>query len=334
MSEKATVPVGSHVPAEQGLTRVVQREDYSSPDSLVPESHLSFDLDAEATQVVSPMRVERNSAGTGDTLSVLDGEDLELISVALDGNPPADSEYRVSDGQLEVFGVPDSFDLEVFTGIRRASNTKLMGLYASGDVLCTQREAEGFRRITFALGRPDILTKVTTHITADAKGYPITLSNGNCVSESLGADGKLTPVWRNPFPKPSYLIALVAGRFALLRDEFVTQRDRRVDLRIYADQRHIQDCKFAMQSLKRAMRWDEEVFGCECDLDVFMVVAVEDFNFGAMENKGLNIFNTVAILASSDTATDARYARIEVIVAHEYFHNWSGNRVICKDWFK
>ena len=332
--EEVPVPKKAPVPAEQGLARVVRREDYSPPDFHVPEANLSFDLDAEVTQVISRMRFERNSAGSGGGSLVLDGDELELVSVALDGDLLADNEYRVRDAQIELFEVPDSFELKVVTRIRPANNTRLMGLYASGDVLCTQCEAEGFRRITFALDRPDVLMKVTTQITADEQTYPVTLSNGNCVSESLDADGRLTRTWQDPFPKPSYLFALVAGRFSLLRDEFVTQGDRRIELRIYADEGHIEDCEFAMQALKRAMRWDEEVFGREYDLDVFMVVAVEDFNFGAMENKGLNIFNTAAILASPDTATDAHYARIEAIVAHEYFHNWSGNRVTCRDWFQ
>ena len=312
--------------------QLTRREDYSPPDFALPEARLDFDLDAEVTEVTACMRFERQA---GDARSlVLQGDELELVSVKLDGNPLADNEYRVSATQLEVFDVPDAFEIEVVTRIRPSANTGLMGLYASGEMLCTQCEPEGFRRITYAPDRPDVLMKVTTRITADQGNYPVALSNGNCVSESLGADGRRTWVWEDPFPKPSYLFALVAGRFAVLRDEFVTGGGRRVELRIYSEEDHIGECGFAMQSLKRAMRWDEEVYGREYDLDAFMIVAVEDFNFGAMENKGLNIFNTSVILASPDTATDATYARVEAVIAHEYFHNWSGNRVTCRDWFQ
>ena len=312
--------------------QLTRREDYSPPDFALPEARLDFDLDAEVTEVTACMRFERR-AGDAKSL-VLQGDELELVSVKLDGNPLADNEYQVSAAQLEVFDVPDAFELEVVTRIRPSANTGLMGLYASGEMLCTQCEPEGFRRITYAPDRPDVLMKVTTRITADQGNYPVALSNGNCVSESLGADGRRTWVWEDPFPKPSYLFALVAGRFAVLRDEFVTGGGRRVELRIYSEEDHIGECGFAMQSLKRAMRWDEEVYGREYDLDAFMIVAVEDFNFGAMENKGLNIFNTSVILASPDTATDATYARVEAVIAHEYFHNWSGNRVTCRDWFQ
>ena len=312
--------------------QLTRREDYSPPDFALPEARLDFDLDAEVTEVTACMRFERR-AGDAKSL-VLQGDELELVSVKLDGNPLADNEYQVSAAQLEVFDVPDAFELEVVTRIRPSANTGLMGLYASGEMLCTQCEPEGFRRITYAPDRPDVLMKVTTRITADQGNYPVALSNGNCVSESLGADGRRTWVWEDPFPKPSYLFALVAGRFAVLRDEFVTGGGRRVELRIYSEEDHIGECGFAMQSLKRAMRWDEEVYGREYDLDGFMIVAVEDFNFGAMENKGLNIFNTSVILASPDTATDATYARVEAVIAHEYFHNWSGNRVTCRDWFQ
>ena len=312
--------------------QLTRREDYSPPDFALPEARLDFDLDAEVTEVTACMRFERR-AGDAKSL-VLQGDELKLVSVKLDGNPLADNEYQVSAAQLEVFDVPDAFELEVVTRIRPSANTGLMGLYASGEMLCTQCEPEGFRRITYAPDRPDVLMKVTTRITADQGNYPVALSNGNCVSESLGADGRRTWVWEDPFPKPSYLFALVAGRFAVLRDEFVTGGGRRVELRIYSEEDHIAECGFAMQALKRAMRWDEEVYGREYDLDGFMIVAVEDFNFGAMENKGLNIFNTSVILASPDTATDATYARVEAVIAHEYFHNWSGNRVTCRDWFQ
>ena len=312
--------------------QLTRREDYSPPDFALPEARLDFDLDAEVTEVTACMRFERRA---GDARSlVLQGDELELVSVKLDGNPLADNEYRVSATQLEVFNVPDAFEIEVVTRIRPSANTGLMGLYASGEMLCTQCEPEGFRRITYAPDRPDVLMKVTTRITADQGNYPVALSNGNCVSESLGADGRRTSVWEDPFPKPSYLFALVAGRFAVLRDEFITGSGRRVELCIYSEEDHIGECGFAMQALKRAMRWDEEVYGREYDLDSFMIVAVEDFNFGAMENKGLNIFNTSVILASPDTATDATYARVEAVIAHEYFHNWSGNRVTCRDWFQ
>lgn len=310
----------------------VRREDYSPPEFLLPEAELDLDLDAEVTRVTSRMRFERRNVDAKSL--VLAGDELELVLVKLDGILLAKNEYEAEKDRLEVFDVPDAFELEVVTKIRPSGNTALMGLYASGEILCTQCEPEGFRRITYAPDRPDVLMKVTTRITADQEAYPVALSNGNCVSESLAEDGRRTWVWQDPFPKPSYLFALVAGDFEVLRDEFVTESGHRVELNIYAAAEFIERCGFAMQALKRAMRWDEKVYGREYDLDNFMIVAVEDFNFGAMENKGLNIFNSAVILASPDTATDASYARIEAVIAHEYFHNWSGNRVTCRDWFQ
>jgi aminopeptidase N len=254
--------------------------------------------------------------------------------VRVDGSPVSDNALRLGDGWLELSGLGANAEVEIVTRIRPEENTALEGLYKSGGMYCTQCEAEGFRRITYYQDRPDVLATFTTTIVADAERYPVLLSNGNAVADERLGDGRRKVTWHDPFPKPSYLFALVAGDLALKRDRFVTASGRTVDLRIYSEPHNIGQCDYAMDALKRAMRWDEEAFGREYDLDVFMIVAVEDFNMGAMENKGLNIFNTSCVLASPDTATDAAYQRVEAVVAHEYFHNWSGNRVTCRDWFQ
>ena len=298
----------------------------------VRETRLEFDLQDGETVVKSALSVVRKP-GTGEPL-VLDGVSLDLRRVAVDGVPLKGNEYSVGDESLTIFDVGDRCRVEVTVAIRPEQNTALEGLYKSKSMYCTQCEAEGFRHITYFPDRPDVLSRFTTTITADAEGFPVLLSNGNRTGSDLVSDTRHRATWHDPFPKPAYLFALVAGDLAVLEDEFVTRSGRTVPLRIYTEPHNIRQCDFPMAVLKRAMRWDEERFGREYDLDVFMIVAVEDFNFGAMENKGLNIFNTSAILAHQDTATDQRFTFVESVVAHEYFHNWSGNRVTCRDWFQ
>ena len=314
--------------------KAIRLAEYQPPNHLITDTHLEFDLGDGVTQVTSRLQIRRS----GDASSLrLDGQELELVSVAVDGRLITSNEYQVDDDSLTLFDLPEACELTVVTRIRPEQNVALEGLYKSGGrsggMYCTQCEAEGFRKITYYLDRPDVLARFTTTIVADPR-YPVLLSNGNPIDERTLADGRRSVTWQDPFPKPSYLFALVAGDLALLRDEFVTASGRRVELRIYSEPHNISQCDYAMGALKRAMRWDEQVYGREYDLDIFMIVAVEDFNMGAMENKGLNIFNTSCVLASPDTATDLAYQHVEAVVAHEYFHNWSGNRVTCRDWFQ
>ena len=307
----------------------IRRTDYRAPPFRVEATRLSFDLQEGATTVTSAMDVERS--GDGDL--VLDGQDLQLLSIEVDGRALGGNEYRVEDDRLTLFAIPDRAEVRIVTRIEPEQNTALEGLYRSGSMYCTQCEAEGFRKITYYPDRPDVLSRFTTTIEADAQAYPVLLSNGNLIEDETH-QGRRRVTWEDPFPKPSYLFALVAGDLAVKRDTFVTAGGREVRLEIYSEPHNIEQCDFAMGALRRAMRWDEQRFGREYDLDVFMIVAVEDFNMGAMENKGLNIFNTSAVLASPDTAVDAAYQRVEAIIGHEYFHNWSGNRVTCRDWFQ
>ncbi len=312
----------------------IKLDEYRVPVYLVDETHLDFDIKPECTEVSSRLVLRRNPKDESSAAGIVfDGQDLQLLKIELDGRPLGDNEYQVSDNHLEVFNLPDSCELGLVTRIYPEKNTALEGLYKSG-MYCTQCEAEGFRKITYYPDRPDVLSRFTTTIIADDTSYPTMLSNGNRVNEHRQSDGRLAVTWHDPFPKPSYLFALVAGDLALLEDEFTTGSNRKIALRIYSEAHNIDQCGYAMDALKRAMRWDEEVFGREYDLDNFMIVAVDDFNMGAMENKGLNIFNTSCVLASADTATDVAYERVEAVVAHEYFHNWSGNRVTCRDWFQ
>lgn len=308
------------------------RDRYQPYSFEVPETRLAFDLRDGETVVTSALVVERKR-GTTDPL-VLDGVGLELRRVAVDGVPLAGNEYAVDDESLTVFDVGERCLVEVTVAIRPEDNKALEGLYKSKSMYCTQCEAEGFRHITYYPDRPDVLSRFTTAITADAERFPVLLSNGNCTATGAESDGRHRATWHDPFPKPAYLFALVAGDLAVLDDEFVTRSGRTVALRIFSEPHNIGKCEFPMAVLKRAMRWDEDRFGREYDLDVFMIVAVEDFNAGAMENKGLNIFNISAFLAHKDTATDDRFTFVESVVAHEYFHNWSGNRVTCRDWFQ
>jgi len=318
---------------KEGQPRAVQLSEYRAPAYRVTDTRLRFEIGDGTTRVTSRLSIVR-APGEAPAALVLDGCELELESVAIDGRALSNNEFQTDDVQLRVHEVPERFELDIVTRIHPEQNTALEGLYKSSRMYCTQCEAEGFRKITYFPDRPDVLSRFTTTIVADGARYPTLLSNGNRVAERPLPDGRTEVTWEDPFPKPSYLFALVAGNLAVLEDQFVSASRRRVALRIYSEPHHIEQCHYAMDALKRAMRWDEQVYGREYDLDVFMIVAVEDFNMGAMENKGLNIFNTSCVLATSDTATDAAYQHVEAVVAHEYFHNWSGNRVTCRDWFQ
>ncbi|MCA0893959.1 aminopeptidase N [Microbulbifer agarilyticus] len=311
-------------------------KDYQVPDYLIDRTDLTFDLDPQATLVKSRLQVRRNPAAdaTGELPPLwLDGVDLELLSVAVDGELlPAQRYSEQADGLLLTVD-KESFVLEVQTRIAPESNTSLEGLYLSNGMYCTQCEAEGFRKITFYPDRPDVMSVFTTTIVAPAT-YPVLLSNGNKIDSGTTEDGRLRVTWEDPFAKPSYLFALVAGDLQFVEDHFTTSSGRKVTLQLFTEPKNIGKTAHAMESLKKSMKWDEEVYGREYDLDIFMIVAVDHFNMGAMENKGLNIFNSACVLASPETATDAAFQRIEAIVAHEYFHNWSGNRVTCRDWFQ
>ncbi|HEY1612328.1 MAG TPA: aminopeptidase N [Rhizomicrobium sp.] len=312
--------------------RAVRLNDYRPPAYRVTEVALDFSLDPERTRVVSRMRIERSA--TAPAPLVLNGEELRLISVTLDDRPLAPDDYLVAHDTLTITSVPERFTLEIATEIAPAGNTALEGLYLAKGIFCTQCEAEGFRRITYFPDRPDVLAIFTTRIEGPSDVCPILLSNGNLVGQGEAGGGRHFALWHDPFPKPCYLFALVAGDLGMIEDAFVTMSGRRVTLRIYVEHGNEARALYAMDSLKRAMRWDEEAYGREYDLDIFMIVAVSAFNMGAMENKGLNIFNDKVLLASPETATDDDYARIESVVAHEYFHNWTGNRITCRDWFQ
>ncbi len=309
-------------------------EDYAPPPFLVDSVHLRFDLGHEETGVRSTLAVRRNPQAARAQDLVLDGHRLPLVSAHIDGSAVPARRLALTDEHLTLRRVPDAFTLELETRLRPQDNTALEGLYRSADTFCTQCEAEGFRRITWFLDRPDVMTVFTTTITADAKRYPVLLSNGDAVERVALEGGRHAVTWHDPFPKPTYLFALVAGDLARVEDRFVTRSGREVALHIYVEHHNRDRCAHAMESLKKAMRWDEEVYGLEYDLDTYMIVAVDDFNMGAMENKGLNVFNSKYVLARPDTATDADFASIEGVIAHEYFHNWTGNRVTCRDWFQ
>ena len=307
-------------------------QDYQPPAFLTPSVELEFVLDPDATLVTARQRMERNPAGSGEL--VLRGEEQELVAIRLDGVPLPPERYRVNGEQLTLSDLPDACTLEVTSRISPKANTSLMGLYVSNGVFCTQCEPEGFRRIIWSQDRPDVMSVYRVRIEADEAAYPALLSNGNLLETGKLPGGRHWAQWEDPFPKPSYLFALVAGNLACLADEFVTRSGRTVQLRIYSEHANIGQCDHAMESLKKSMKWDEDRYGLEYDLDLFQIVAVSDFNFGAMENKGLNIFNTSATLARRDTATDFDFVNVERIIAHEYFHNWTGDRVTCRDWFQ
>lgn len=310
-------------------------EDYRPPEFLIDRVDLRFDLDPDLTRVEAELAIRRNPAATrGDGSLTLHGEQLELEQIAIDGHPLTLAEYRVDGESLALRRVPDRFRLSTRVHIHPALNTALEGLYQSGDLLCTQCEAEGFRRITYFLDRPDVMARYGVTLVADQAHFPVLLSNGNRVEERALPDGRHLVRWEDPFPKPSYLFALIAGELAAVEDSFTTASGRRVDLRIYVEPHNLDKCGHAMASLKKAMAWDEQRFGREYDLDCFMIVAVSHFNMGAMENKGLNVFNDKFVLARPDTATDQDFLGIQGVIAHEYFHNWTGNRITCRDWFQ
>jgi len=326
----------------------IHLKDYTPPAFLIPTVDLDVDLHEDFARVRAKLAVRRNPAAQDPRAPlVLDGDELELESVAIDGRVLAAADYMLDAEHLTFANVPDAFTLETVVRIAPRKNTKLMGLYASKDGFFTQCEAQGFRRITFFLDRPDVMARYTTTIRADRERYPVLLSNGNPVGwgdHPAGSAG--TPPqgggerlrhwvkWEDPFPKPAYLFAMVAAKLEKLEDAFVTRSGRKVTLQVWVEPGRLDQCGFAMQALKKAMKWDEEVFGLELDLDCYMIVAVGDFNMGAMENKGLNIFNTKYVLARPDIATDSDFLNIDRVVAHEYFHNWTGNRVTCRDWFQ
>ncbi len=310
-------------------------QDYCPPQFLIATTALTIDLGEEQTRVEARLSVLRNPAAdkTGSDI-VLHGAQLTLLTLAIDGRVLAADEY-VEDGEtLTIHRVPDNFELTSTVAIKPQDNTSLEGLYQSRGMYCTQCEAEGFRKITYYLDRPDVMSEFTTTIIAEKARYPVLLANGNAQASGDLPDGRHWVTWHDPFKKPAYLFAMVAGNLECLDDSFTTMSGRQVSLKIFVEAKDLDKCAHAMQSLQRAMLWDEEVYGREYDLDIFMIVAVDDFNMGAMENKGLNIFNTSCVLARPEITTDGGFQWIEAVVAHEYFHNWSGNRVTCRDWFQ
>ncbi|MCP9268422.1 aminopeptidase N [Xenorhabdus sp. XENO-1] len=309
---------------------VKHRLDYQAPDYTITDIDLDFDLHADKTTVTAISQVKRLNHDTAPL--ILDGENLTLKSIHIDDK--AWEHYHEQDGKLSIEQLPAQFTLTIVNEIYPSANTALEGLYISGDALCTQCEAEGFRNITYYLDRPDVLARFTTRIAADASKYPYLLSNGNRIGQGELSDGRHWVKWQDPFPKPAYLFALVAGDFDVLRDTFVTRSGREVALELFVDRGNLDRTDWAMTSLKNSMKWDETRFGLEYDLDIFMIVAVDFFNMGAMENKGLNVFNSKYVLAKTETATDKDYLGIEAVIGHEYFHNWTGNRITCRDWFQ
>jgi len=311
-------------------------KDYQPPHFVIEQTHLRFDLFEDYAQVDSRLVMHRNrdQHASYEGPLVLVGQQLELLAIKVDGNLLTNDEYSLEGESLTIHKLSDSFQLEISTRNEPQKNTALEGLYKSGGMFCTQCEAEGFRRITFYLDRPDVMSIFTTEVIADKTKYPILLSNGNAVAHNDLDAGRHSVSWHDPHRKPCYLFALVAGDLMVKEDSFTTISGRGVELKIFVEPQNIDKTDYAMDALKRSMKWDEDKYGREYDLDIFMIVAVDDFNMGAMENKGLNIFNSSCVLANPQTATDAAYQRIEAIVAHEYFHNWSGNRVTCRDWFQ
>ncbi|MBF0369768.1 MAG: aminopeptidase N [Magnetococcales bacterium] len=313
---------------------VTYLKDYTPPPFLVDEVALTFHLDPSQTRVLARMKLRRNPDGVdGESLELVGGG-LNLKSVHMDGRALSPSDYTATPDQLTLQRVPEAFELELETRIDPAGNSSLEGLYYVNGLFCTQCEAEGFRKITYYPDRPDVLARFTTTVIAPKKSAPILLSNGNPIEEGELNGERHFVTWEDPFPKPAYLFALVAGDLFCARDQFTTRSGRQVDLRLYVDPENHQKCDHALESLKKSMTWEEERFGREYDLDIYMIVAVNDFNMGAMENKGLNVFNAKYVLAHPQTATDKDYEYIESVIAHEYLHNWTGNRITCRDWFQ
>ena len=325
------------MPPRDGPAAVKRRLDYRPPAFLVDRIALELDLEPAATEVKATLAFRRNPAAAAEDRRaplVLDGEQQDNIRVELDGRALSPAEAIVTAAALAIPGAPDAGTLVVRSRIAPERNVALEGLYVSSGVFCTQCEAEGFRRITCFPDRPDVLATYTVTLRADRARFPVLLSNGNLVAAGGLPGGRHFATWHDPYPKPSYLFALVAGDLQSLDDTYTTRSGRRVHLAIHSTAANIPRCHWAMESLKRAMRWDEERYGREYDLDRFMIFCADDFNFGAMENKGLNIFNSRLLLADPQTATDDDYGAIESVVGHEYFHNWTGNRVTCRDWFQ
>jgi len=310
----------------------VKLADYTPYPFDIEHVDLSFDLDPEATRVTATLTVSRK--GKGGAPLVLDGEALKLVSIEIDGRALTPSDYTLTDHDLTLPDVPDTFELKTRVEIAPSKNTALSGLYMSGGRFCSQCESVGFRRITFYPDRPDVMSRFFVTITGDKATCPIMLSNGTPGPVTDAGNGRHTATWDDPHKKPSYLFALCAGEYDIYRDTFTTRSGKQIDLAIHVDKGDAPRAAWAMDSLKRSMTWDEETYGREYDLGVFNIVAVRDFNFGAMENKGLNVFNSAYVLADEDSATDADFEAIESIVAHEYFHNWTGNRITCRDWFQ
>jgi aminopeptidase N len=315
--------------------RPIRLSEYHPPDWLVETVDLDVRLHPTRTPVRATLKLKPNPSAGAPAPLALNGDGLTLVSLKLDGETLASDRYIATPDGLTIAQPPQRpFTLEVETLVDPQANTALSGLYRSSGTWCTQCEAEGFRRITYFPDRPDVMAVYTTRIEADKAEAPVLLSNGNLREAGDLPGGRHFAVWHDPWPKPAYLFALVGGKLGHIEDRFVTMSGREVALRIYVEPGKEDRAGYAMDSLKRAMRWDEETFGREYDLDVFMIVAVSDFNMGAMENKGLNVFNDKYVLASSATATDADFVNIEAVIAHEYFHNWTGNRITCRDWFQ
>jgi len=310
-------------------------KDYQVPDFLIERTELRFDLFEDHSRVKAELTIRRNPAGVHPAAPlVLHGVELKLLAVAIDGKVLGETDYSVDAESLTIHALGDSFTLNTEVEINPQDNTSLEGLYKSRTMFCTQCEAEGFRKITYYLDRPDVMSEFTTTVVADKATYPVLLSNGNPTERKDLEGGRHLATWHDPFMKPAYLFALVAGTLDSVDDTFTTMSGREISLQIFVETKDLDKCDHAMLSLKKSMKWDEEVYGREYDLDIFMIVAVDDFNMGAMENKGLNIFNTSCVLANPNTTTDMGFQRVEGVVAHEYFHNWSGNRVTCRDWFQ
>ena len=324
----------AHDPAAVAAPRETRLSDYRPPAWLIDTVDLAFDLDPHATVVRSRLALRRNKDADPAAPLRLDGAGQPIRAIALDGAPLGANRWRLEGDALVIDEPPEAGVLEIETVIDPEANTELSGLYLSNGAFFTQCEAEGFRRITWFPDRPDVMARFTVTLTADPAACPVMLSNGNPGATETLPDGRHRITWTDPHPKPCYLFALVAGDLVALHDRFVTKSGREVALAIWVRKGDEDRCDHAMRSLKTAMTWDEQVFGLEYDLDVFNIAAVSDFNMGAMENKGLNVFNTKYVLARPETATDTDYQGIESVIAHEYFHNWTGNRVTCRDWFQ
>jgi len=314
--------------------KTIYLKEYRQPNYWLDEVALRFELGDQATRIYSELQIRRNDSVTDNVPLWLDGEELELKSLAIDGRRLAENEYQISENGLTIHSPPESFLLQIETQVYPQNNTSLEGLYRSSGNFCTQCEAQGFRKISYFPDRPDVMAKFTTTLVADKKAYPVLLSNGNKIESGELENGHHWATWQDPFPKPSYLFALVAGDLAEIKGSHTTPDEREIALSLFVEHHNRDKCDHAMQSLKKAMRWDEQTFGLVYDLDVYMIVAVDDFNMGAMENKGLNVFNSKYVLANAQTATDQDFQGIEAVIGHEYFHNWTGNRITCRDWFQ